>query len=546
MSESASEEAFVWWRHGVIYQVYPRSFQDSNADGVGDLEGLIRRLDYLVELGVEALWLCPIYRSPMEDFGYDVRDHVSIDPLFGDLATFDRLVRAAHARGLRLILDYIPNHCSDRHLWFQESRSSRTNPRRDFFIWRDPAPDGGPPNNWRAEFGGPAWTLDPRTGQYYYHAFLPSQPDFNWRNPHVREALLIVLRFWLNRGVDGFRVDAIHHLFESEALTDNPPNPDWRPERPPAEQLLRVHTIDQPEVHEAVAAMRRITDSYEGERVLIGEAYLPIDRLVAYYGGALDGFHLPFNFHLMATPWRPEAIAALVEAYEARLPAGGWPNWVLGNHDRSRLASRIGRGQVRVAAMLLLTLRGTPTLYQGEELGMEDVEVPPDRIQDPWERNVPGMGLGRDPVRTPMLWSDAEQAGFSEAEPWLPLSPDWRQINVARQTEDPGSTLSFYRNLLALRRRHPALHRGTYRTIVATEGVLAYERAHEQEVLWVLLNMTPTEQAFPCPDGAVLLDSAGAPRPATGTRPGILRPGQGLILALERSSGSSDRPGLSK
>jgi alpha-glucosidase len=532
MAEDMKDEDFVWWRHGVIYQVYPRSFQDSNGDGVGDLEGLISRLDYLVALGVDAIWLCPIYRSPMEDFGYDVQDHVSVDPLFGDLTIFDRLVRAAHTRGLRLILDYIPNHCSDRHLWFYESRSSRTNPRRDFFIWRDPAPDGGPPNNWRSEFGGPAWTLDPLTGQYYYHAFLPSQPDFNWRNPHVQEALLIVLRFWLDRGVDGFRVDAIHHLLESETLTDNPPNPDWRPDRPPAEALLRAYTIDQPEVHEAVAAMRRVTDSYEGERVLIGEAYLPLDRLVAYYGGALDGFHLPFNFHLMSTPWRPDAIAALVEAYEACLPAGGWPNWVLGNHDRSRLASRVGPGQVRVAAMLLLTLRGTPTIYQGEELGMEDVAVPPDRIRDPWERNVPGLGLGRDPVRTPMLWSAAEHAGFSEAEPWLPLSPDWRRINAASQAEDTGSTLSFFRKLLALRRRHPALHRGAYRTVAATEGVLAYERVHDDERLLVVLNMTAAEQTYACPAGAVLLDSAGEPRPPAGERPAILRPGQGFILSL--------------
>jgi alpha-glucosidase len=528
-----ADEAFVWWKHGVIYQVYPRSFQDSNGDGVGDLEGVISRLDHLVALGVDAIWLCPFYRSPMRDFGYDVQDHVSIDPLFGDLTTFDRLVGAAHDRGLRVVVDYVPNHSSDQHLWFYESRSNRTNPRRDFYIWRDPGPDGGPPNNWRSEFGGPAWTLDPPTGQYYYHAFLPSQPDFNWRNPHVREALLIVLRFWLDRGVDGFRVDAIHHLFEAEDLTDNPPNPGWRPDDPPAQALLRSHTVDQPEVHEAVAAMRRVTDSYEGERVLIGEAYLPLDRLIAYYGGALDGFHLPFNFHLMSTPWRPDAIATLVEAYEAKLPQGGWPNWVLGNHDRSRLASRVGSGQVRVAATLLLTLRGTPTIYQGEELGMEDVTVPLDRIRDPWELNVPGLGLGRDPVRTPMLWSDAEHAGFSDAEPWLPLSPNWEDINADRQADDPGSMLSFYRKLLALRRRHPALHRGAYRTVAATQGVLAYERSHEDERLLIVLNMTSTGQPFDLPRGEILLDSAGDDAPAGGNVLGRLHPGQGLIVSLK-------------
>jgi alpha-glucosidase len=530
--EEAAQAPFLWWKHGVIYQVYPRSFQDTNGDGVGDLQGVIDRLDYLVALGVDALWLCPVYRSPMRDFGYDVADHVSIDPLFGDLETFDRLVRAVHQRGLRLILDYIPNHCSDRHLWFYESRSNRTNPRRDFFIWRDPAPDGGPPNNWRSEFGGPAWTLDKLTGQYYYHAFLPSQPDFNWRNPHVQEALLIVLSFWLNRGVDGFRVDAIHHLFEAEDLADNPPNPAWRPGRPPAEALLRTQTVDRPEVHDAVAAMRRVTDRYEGDRVLIGEAYLPIERLMAYYGGALDGFHLPFNFHLMETPWTPKAIAALVEAYERQLPPGGWPNWVLGNHDRSRLASRIGPGQVKVAALLLMTLRGTPTIYQGEELGLADVPIPPDRVRDPWELNVPGLGLGRDPVRAPMPWSAADHAGFSTGEPWLPLSPDWREINAARQGDDPASVLSFYRRLLALRRRSPALTHGSYRTVAATEGVLAYERADAGERLLVVLNLTSAEQAFEAPPGEILLDSARAGVSVFGGGALSLRSGQGLILSL--------------
>jgi alpha-glucosidase len=532
MAGQAADDDFVWWKHGVIYQVYPRSFQDSNGDGVGDLEGIISRLDYLVALGIDAIWLCPIYRSPMADFGYDVQDHVSVDPLFGDLATFDRLVQAAHARGLRVVLDYIPNHCSDRHLWFHESRSSRSNPRRDFYVWRDPAPDGGPPNNWRSEFGGPAWTLDPLTGQYYYHAFLPSQPDFNWRNPHVREALLIVLRFWLDRGVDGFRVDAIHHLFEAEALPDNPPNPAWRPGDPPAEGLLREHTVDQPEVHAAVAEMRRVTDSYEGERVLIGEAYLPLDRLVSYYGGAMDGLHLPFNFHLMSTPWRADAVAALVEAYEAKLPQGGWPNWVLGNHDRARLASRVGQGQIRVAAMLLMTLRGTPTIYQGEELGMTDVPVPAERVRDPWERNVPGLGLGRDPVRTPMLWSNADHAGFSTAEPWLPLSPDWRRINVARQADDTGSVLAFYRELLALRRRHPALNRGDYRTVAATEGVLAYQRRHADQRLLVVLNMSAAHQPFVVPEGEVLLDTMGSSPRGKGEPIAGLQPGQGLIVLL--------------
>ncbi|CAN5557910.1 hypothetical protein BH10PSE4_BH10PSE4_32080 [soil metagenome] len=331
----------TWWKHAVIYQIYPRSFQDTNGDGIGDLRGVVRRLDYLVDLGVDALWLSPFYRSPMRDFGYDVRDHVSIDPIFGDMADFRDLVLGCRARGLKLIVDFIPNHVSDEHLWFRESRSSRTNPRRDWFVWRDPGEDGGPPNNWRSEFGGRAWTFDEARGQYYYHAFLSSQPDLNWRNADVVEAMCNVMRFWLDRGVDGFRVDAIHHLIEHPDAPDNPVNPAWREGMDPADRLLKVYTVDQPEVHAAVAAMRRALAEYPGERVLIGEAYLPIERLVTYYGAAGEGFDLPFNFHMMSTPWTPTAIAALIGAYERSLPDHGWPNWVLSNHDRSRLASRI-------------------------------------------------------------------------------------------------------------------------------------------------------------------------------------------------------------
>lgn len=525
-------DGFVWWRHGVIYQVYPRSFQDSNGDGVGDLAGVISRLDYLAELGVDALWLSPIFRSPMADFGYDVSDHVAIDALFGDMKTFRALVEAAHAKGLKIILDYIPNHTSDRHLWFQESRSSRTNPRRDWYIWRDPAPLGGPPNNWRSEFGGPAWTWDEATGQYYYHAFLASQPDLNWRNPHVVEAMLNVLRFWFDRGVDGFRVDAIHHLIEAQDLADNPANPEWSEDMAPTERLRRDHTVDQAEVHEAIAAMRRVSEGYGDDRVLIGEAYLPIDRLMAYYGGAADGFHLPFNFHLMTVDWTPRAVADLVAAYEAKLPAHGWPNWVLGNHDRSRLASRLGPAQARVAAMLLLTLRGTPTLYQGDELGMTDVPIAPERVRDPFEINLPGRGLGRDPVRTPMPWDASPNAGFSTAEPWLPLGEDWRTRNVARQSADPASILNLYAALLRLRRAEPALASGGYRLVAATDTLLAFERHQDGRRLLVALDLAGTGGALPVAGGETLLSTDGA---ASGPVSGMLRlaPHQGLVVALD-------------
>ena len=312
----------AWWQTGVIYQVYPRSFQDSNGDGVGDLKGISQRLEHLVDLGIDAIWISPIFPSPMRDFGYDVSDYCDIHPLFGSLADFDALLEAAHARGLKVILDFVPNHTSDEHPWFQESRSSKLNPKRDWYVWRDAKPDGSPPNNWESEFGGSAWTFDEVTGQYYYHAYLKEQPDLNWRNPEVEQAMCDVLRFWFDRGVDGFRVDAIHHLHEDEEDRDNPPDPNWRPGMPPNERWLQIRTIDQPGVHASIRAMRRVADAYP-DRVMIGEAYLPIDQLMAYYGADLTGFHLPFNFHLISTDWQPKAVASLIEAYEAALPVGG-------------------------------------------------------------------------------------------------------------------------------------------------------------------------------------------------------------------------------
>ena len=481
---------FSWWQRGIVYQVYPRSFQDSNGDGIGDLDGIRLRLDELVKLGVDAVWVSPIYPSPMADFGYDVTDYTNVHPLFGDLAAFDRLVDAIHQRGLRVILDYVPNHTSDQHPWFIESRSSRDNPKRNWYIWRDPKPDGTPPSNWISEFGGSAWSFDEATGQYYYHAFLKQQPDLNWRNPDVREAMFGVLRFWLDRGVDGFRVDAIHHLIEDTELRDNPVDPDWKPGQSPARRHARIFNLDREEVHACIAAMRAITDSYPGERMLIGEASLPIKQLMAYYGVNAPGFHLPFNFHLIKSRWDPQVIAQLIEEYESHLSPEQWPNWVLGNHDRPRVASRVGPEQARIAAMLLLTLRGTPTIYQGEEIGMADVPIPPERVQDPWEKNVPGLGLGRDPERTPMQWDTSAKAGFTTGEPWLPLSADHARRNVAVQMHDPHSMYSLYRELIALRRREPTLSVGAH-VKAGTQGpVLTYQRYHSERWITVALNFS--------------------------------------------------------
>ena len=487
-----------WWQRGIVYQIYPRSFMDSDGDGVGDLPGIVRRLDHLAWLGVDAVWVSPFYPSPMADFGYDVSDHTAVHPMFGTLRDFERLVAEAHRRGLRVLVDFVPNHVSDRHPWFRESRASRSSARRDWFTWRDPAPGGGPPNNWKAVFGGSAWEWDGGTGQYYYHAFLPEQPDLDWRNPAVRDAMLDVLRFWLARGVDGFRVDAIHHLVEDAALRDEPPNPAWRPELGSYHELLHVHTVDQPEVHGAIAAMRGVLDEFGDETVMVTEAYLPVERVVAYYGEGGRGAHLPFNFQLIELPWHARTIARAVGAYESLLPAGAWPNWVLGNHDRSRVATRVGAAQARVAAMLLLTLRGTPTLYQGEEIGMRDVPVPPDQVQDPWERNQPGLGLGRDPERTPMQWDASPNAGFTTGDPWLPLGADYPRLNVAAQRDDPRSMLTLHRRLIALRRTEPALSVGSYREVEAEGDLLAYLREQSGRRFLVALNLghAPCELAL--------------------------------------------------
>jgi alpha-glucosidase len=518
-----------WWQRGVVYQVYPRSFQDSNGDGVGDLRGLISRLDYLKWLGVSAVWLSPIYPSPMADFGYDVADYTAIEPAFGTLRDFDVLVRELHYRKLQLILDFVPNHTSNQHPWFVESRRSRANAKRDWYVWRDPTAAGGAPNNWLSEFGGSAWTLDPETEQYYYHAYLPQQPDLNWRNPEVEQAMHDVLRFWLDRGVDGFRVDAIHMLVEDESLEDNPANPLWKPGMSPARRLERVHTADQPETHRFIARLRQVVNEYD-ERVLIGEAWLPLDRLMRYYGEALAGFHLPFNFHLIGTPWQPRAIAQLIREYEGALPEGGWPNWVLGNHDKSRVATRLGGlPEARLAAMLLLTLRGTPTLYNGEEIGMHDVPISQDRVRDPWEKRVPGLGLGRDPCRTPFQWSSEPQAGFTRGDPWLPLADDFAKCNVEAQIKDPASMLSFYHALLRLRRAEPALAVGRYRELNVTDQSLVFERSTPERLLIVALNFGDAPCAIAIPERSQLLFSSAGSAPVRSTARFSLAPFEGVI-----------------
>jgi glycosidase len=475
-----------WWQRGVIYQIYPRSFADANGDGVGDLAGIIRRLDYLAgTLGVDALWLSPFYPSPMADFGYDVSDYTGVDPVFGDLATFDELVHQAHQRDLKVMIDFVPNHTSDQHPWFQESRSARKNSKRDWYVWTDPRQDGSLPNNWLSVFGGPAWEWDELTGQYYLHSFLKEQPDLNWRNPDLKAAMLGVLRFWLERGVDGFRIDVAHFIMKDPELRDNPVKPEatLSIHKPLGEYDSLLHINDQghPDVHAVYREIRRLLDSYSAtqSRVSIGEIHIFDWKIWAtYYGAQLDELHMPFNFQLLEVEMKAHQVRKVVDGLEASLPPGAWPNYVLGNHDESRLASLVGLEGARLAAMLLLTLRGTPTLYYGDEIGMTDVDIPVDEQQDPWGIRMPG--LGRDKCRTPMQWDSSPNAGFSPAtarKTWLPLAPDWEQNNVIRQLEQPDSLLNLYRQLLALRKSSLSLQTGDYLPLDTVPGdCFAYRR----------------------------------------------------------------------
>lgn len=487
-------QSHLWWQTGAIYQIYPRSFQDSSGDGIGDLAGIRRRLDYLQSLNVKAVWLSPIYPSPMHDFGYDVADYNAINPMFGTMADFDDLLAGLHQQGMKLILDLVPNHTSDEHEWFRASRSRRDNPKRDWYIWRDPAPDGGPPNNWLSFFGGPAWTFDAQTGQYYLHQFVTQQPELNYRHPDVLPAMLDVMRFWLDKGVDGFRVDVIWLMMKDELLRDEPANPDWDG-IVPHNSLRHIYTQSVPGIHDIIRQMRAVLDEYD-ERVMVGEIYLPNEALVTYYGrfhpnNSNDECHMPFNFQLIDTPWQAPVVRQKVDAYEAALPDNAWPNWVLGNHDRHRLASRVGPAQARVATLLLLTLRGTPTCYYGDEIGLENVPIPPEFVQDPPAVNQPEIAhlIGRDPVRTPMQWDDSPNAGFAPAGivPWLPVAADYAQRNVARQESDPASMLNFFRALTRLRQAEPALNRGAYAAVdTDVEDIFAYRRTAESDFLVIL------------------------------------------------------------
>jgi alpha-glucosidase len=452
---------------------------------VGDLPGIISKLDYLQWLGVDAIWLSPIYPSPMADFGYDVSNYHDVDPVFGSVADLDRLIAEAHARGIRVVLDMVMNHTSDQHPWFVESRSSRDNSKRDWYIWRD-AKNGREPNNWEAVFGGKAWEWDERTGQYYLHLFLPQQPDLNWRNPAVKEAMFDECRFWLDRGVDGFRLDVAHMFVKAEGLPDNPSKLGLYG----YDRQHHFYQINRPETHAIWKEFRELLDGYP-ERMAVGE--VEVEGAEGYYGNGRDELHLVFNFGLLLQGWHTRSFYNVVADWEAKLPEQAWPCWVLGNHDTRRLASRYVAGsfteaRMRVAATMLLTLRGTPFIYYGEEIGMREGDIPRKELQDPEGRRRWPLDKGRDGCRTPMQWDTTPNAGFSAGKPWLRVNPDFGQRNVRAQRDDPNSLLNFYRKLIALRRQSPALLHGNYHALGRPIEVWAYERATKNQRMLVALN----------------------------------------------------------
>jgi alpha-glucosidase len=495
-----------WWRSAVLYEIYVRSFADGDGDGLGDLPGIRARLPYVRDLGVDGIWLTPFYPSPDADHGYDVMDYVGVDPRFGTLDDFDALVADAHQLGLRVVIDIVPNHTSDQHPWFRSALADPDSPDRARYLFR-PGRDGGPPNNWTSAFGGSAWKLDERTAEYYLHVFAPEQPDLDWHNPEVEASFDEILRFWLDRGVDGFRIDVAQGLFKDRTLADmTEPVPrtwhaDW------------VTAVNQPELLPLYGRWHDLVDDYDGDRMLVGEIVLKDQRAVADYV-APGRLHLAFNFTLLHSDWDAAAMRETIEATTLALDAvGAPPAWVLENHDVARLPTRYGGGpegerRARAAALLLLALPGTAFLYQGQELGLEEAEIPDELRQDPIFFRTKGDRPGRDGCRVPIPWtSDAPGFGFTDATPWLPIPDRWTEKSVAAQEADPGSPLALYRTALAVRRASPALRAGSFAWRDGEPGVLVFERREEDDAVACVVNVGAESVALP--DGELLLASDG-------------------------------------
>ncbi len=524
-----------WWKDGVLYQIYPRSYADSDGDGVGDLPGIVDRLDHLAWLGVDGIWLNPVTVSPDADWGYDVADYTGVQPVLGRLGDVDALIAAAAERKIRVLLDIVPNHTSIEHPWFVESRSSRDNPKRDWYVWADPKPDGSPPNNWQSSFGGPTWTLDEATGQYYLHNFLAEQPDLNWWSDEVRDEFDRILRFWFDRGVAGFRIDVVHMVVKDALLRDNPPATDddhWMVQLTGQRQ---VYNGNRPEVHDVIRRWRAIADSYDPPRILVGETHVfDVDTLASFYGKG-DELNLAFNFLLLHSRFEPEALRTAVEDELSALPTDGWAVWAGGNHDMYRFPSRWAGGdpaKTRCALMMLLTLPGTPFLYFGDELGMADTEVPEERLEDPVGKRLYPV-YGRDPERTPMPWSPGPGAGFTapRVEPWLPFG-DIAACNVEDQRRDPDSVLSLCRDFIGLRDAVPDLRAGGYTRLAADGGLWAWRRG---ERVVVALNLGDDPARLDVADGRVRI---GTRRERDGERVAgslALGPWEGAIVWLDEA-----------
>ncbi len=496
-----------WWKRAVCYQIYPRSYQDSNDDGIGDLNGILSRLDYLngreESLGIDAIWLNPIYPSPQYDFGYDIMDYQDIDPQYGSMDDFDRLLEEAHRRNIRILMDIVPSVTSHLHPWFIESRSSRRSAKRDWYIWKDAPAPGRLPNNWQAVFGGNSWQWDKKTQQYYYHNSLSEQPDLNWRNPEVEKAMLSNMEFWFKKGVDGFRIDVLNYVYKDSQFRDNPPCLGKRP----YEMQRHVYDKDRPEAVEVGFKMRSLAERYPG-RMLVAEVFVNNPAEAArYYGENGEGANLVFNFSFMYSPFSATHFRSEVQAWEEQTRTRGWPCYFLSNHDIPRQASRYAAGKwtlhrARVVAAMLLTLRGTPFLYMGEEIGMLNGKIKRHELLDPIGVHYWPFNPGRDIARTPMQWNAEQYAGFSKAKPWLPVHPDYPRINVKKQKDDPTSLFNWYRKLIRVRRQSEALSCGDYQPILTVpRGVFAYKRSSPEEHVLVALNFTPHRKTFAMGDG---------------------------------------------
>lgn len=534
-SKKDNQKNWIWWKHGTIYHIYPRSFFDSNNDGVGDINGIINQLPYLHELGIDAIWLSPVYASPQTDFGYDISDYYQIDPLFGDLNDFSKLVKKAHKLGIYIVMDMVLNHTSDQHPWFIESRSSANNPKRDWYIWKE-ANGNRRPNNWRNRFGGSGWEYDVTTNQYFYHSFLKEQPDLNWRNPEVKKALFKVMKFWLELGVDGFRLDVINFIVKDSKFRDDPP-------------LLRqffgaenVFTRNRPKSHKILASLRQLLNEYP-DKVSIGEIYMlpPGNSQLAasYLGDGTNSLHLAFDFSLAFKRWNAKIYEQTIQNWMFAIPEKGWPCSVVSNHDLHRSYNRryfrfFKESKARLEAILLLTLKGTPFIYYGQEIGMVNGRIPRKLIQDPLGKRFWPFYSGRDKARTPMQWDNSKYAGFSDAMPWLPVNPDYTIKNVEFQWQQPNSMLLLYQQLITLRRKHTALSMGEFRWIpTGVSGILAYERIYEKQRILVFLNFTPFSKSLSITGKKVLFSTHENSQPFINQK---LLPFEGIILKPEKNS----------